>query len=64
MERLAKNDSHILQNGRHVEVKGGGLLNVKGMEYEIENNLSDMHLGKIQANRGKLNKIMEKFIAL
>ena len=42
IERLAENDSHKLSlnhNRRNVEPKRGGVLNAKGLESEIENNL-------------------------
>ena len=67
IERLAENDSHRLKlshHGRNVEPKKG-VLNVKGIESEIEKDLTNKRLGNVEAMLGKMVRekdVMQKLM--
>ena len=65
IERLAENDSHRLSlnhHGRNGEPKRGGVLNVKGVESEIEKDLTNKRLGTVEATLGKMAEMMQKLM--
>ena len=64
IERLAENDSHRLSlnhHGRNGEPKRR-VLNVKGVESEIEKDLTSKKLGTIEATLGKMAEMMQKLM--
>ena len=63
IERLAENDSHRLSLNHHArngEPKRG-VLNVKGVESEIEKDISK-RLGSVEATLGKMDEMMQKLM--
>ena len=65
MEKIAETDSHRLSrkhNGRNVEPKRGGVIDVHGKEAEIKIERNEHRIGKIETNIEKLTNLMEKFV--
>ena len=65
IEILADNDSRKLSlnhHGRNGEPKRGGVLNVKGLESEIEKDLTSKRLGSVEAIVGKMAEMMQKLM--
>ena len=65
MEKIAETDSHRLSlnnNGRNVESKRGGVIDVHGKEAEIKIERNEHMIGKIETNIEKLTNLMEKFV--
>ena len=64
IERLAENGSHRLSlhnDKRNVEVKRG-VLDVKGVESEIEKDLISKRLGSVEATLGKMVEMLQKLM--
>ena len=64
IERLAENDNHRLSlhhQGGNVELIRG-VLNVKGVESEIEKDLRSKRLERIETMLGKMDKMMQKLM--
>ena len=65
MEKIAETDSHRLSlnhNGRNVEPKRGGVIDVYGKEAEIKIERNEHRIGKIETNIEKLTNLIEKFV--
>ena len=64
IEKLAENDSHslsLIHHGRNVEPKKG-VLNVKGLEPEIEKDLTSKRLGNVESSIGKMAKMIQTLV--
>ena len=65
IERLADNDSHRLSLNHHkrnVEPKRGEVLNVKGVESEIEKDFTSKRLGSVEETLRKMAEMMQKLM--
>ena len=63
--RFLRTDSHRLSlsnNGRNVEPKRGGVIDVHGKEAEIKLERNEHRIRKIETNIEKLTKLIEKFV--